>query len=96
MDPADLTALAAALEVPFGARREQRLYQRRGGPRRGSGRAGGHNRTLDLTDHLLLPVLRPLFAKYFRVETQGLEHVHQQLETLGRRETAEKSDDGQV
>ena len=34
MDPGALTALAAALEVPFGARREQRLYQRRGGPRR--------------------------------------------------------------
>jgi 1-acyl-sn-glycerol-3-phosphate acyltransferase len=29
----------------------------------------------DLTDHLLLPLLRPLFRKYFRVETQGLEHV---------------------
>jgi len=53
MDPAALTALAAALQVPFGARREQRLYQSRGAPRRGSGRAGGHNRKLDLTDHLL-------------------------------------------
>src|SRR4051794_34353620 len=29
----------------------------------------------DLTDHLLLPILRPLFSRYFRVETQGLEHV---------------------
>src|SRR4051812_2818496 len=29
----------------------------------------------DLTDHLLLPLLRPLFRKYFRVEAQGLEHV---------------------
>lgn len=29
----------------------------------------------DLADHLLLPVLRPLFRKWFRVETQGLEHV---------------------
>ena len=29
----------------------------------------------DLTDHLELPVLRPLFSKYFRVETQGLENV---------------------
>jgi transposase len=58
MDPADLTALAAALEVPFGARREQRLYQHRGGPRRGSGRAGGHNRKLDLTDHLLATRMR--------------------------------------
>jgi hypothetical protein len=58
MDPAALTALAAALEVPFGARREQRLFQQRGGPRRGSGRAGGHNRKLDLTDHLLATRMR--------------------------------------
>jgi 1-acyl-sn-glycerol-3-phosphate acyltransferase len=29
----------------------------------------------DLADHALLPLLRPLFAKYFRVEAQGLEHV---------------------
>ncbi|MDK3255688.1 lysophospholipid acyltransferase family protein [Blastococcus capsensis] len=29
----------------------------------------------DLTDHLLLPALRPLFQKWFRVETIGLENV---------------------
>ncbi|KQS73615.1 lysophospholipid acyltransferase family protein [Modestobacter sp. Leaf380] len=29
----------------------------------------------DLTDHLLLPVLRPLFERWFRVETVGLENV---------------------
>jgi 1-acyl-sn-glycerol-3-phosphate acyltransferase len=29
----------------------------------------------DLTDHLLLPALRPLFSRWFRVETQGLENV---------------------
>jgi hypothetical protein len=58
MDPAALTALAAALQVPSGARREQRLYQQRGGPRRGSGRAGGHNRKLDLTDHVLAARMR--------------------------------------
>jgi 1-acyl-sn-glycerol-3-phosphate acyltransferase len=29
----------------------------------------------DLTDHALLPLLRPLFSSYFRVEAQGLEHV---------------------
>src|SRR4029453_4497057 len=28
-----------------------------------------------LTDHLLLPLLRPFFQKWFRVETQGLENV---------------------
>jgi transposase len=58
MEPAALTALAAAIEVPFAARREQRLYQRRGGPRRGSARAGGHNRKLDLTDHVLATRMR--------------------------------------
>src|SRR4051794_39225388 len=29
----------------------------------------------DLTDHVLLPLLRPLFRKWFRVESQGLGHV---------------------
>jgi 1-acyl-sn-glycerol-3-phosphate acyltransferase len=29
----------------------------------------------DLTDHVLLPALRPLFERWFRVETQGLENV---------------------
>jgi 1-acyl-sn-glycerol-3-phosphate acyltransferase len=29
----------------------------------------------DLTDHVLLPPLRPLFDRWFRVEVRGLEHV---------------------
>ncbi len=29
----------------------------------------------DLTDHVLLPMLRPLFRSWFRVDTQGLENV---------------------
>src|SRR4051794_37258251 len=29
----------------------------------------------DLTDHVLLPLLRPLYERWFRVETQGLENV---------------------
>ncbi len=29
----------------------------------------------DLTDHALLPILRPFFRKYFRVESRGLENV---------------------
>lgn len=29
----------------------------------------------DLTDHLLLPLLRPLYEKYFRVEVRGIENV---------------------
>jgi hypothetical protein len=57
-DPADLTALAAALEIPFRARREQRRYLRHAGPRQRAGGAGGHNRKLDLTDHVLAVRLR--------------------------------------
>jgi 1-acyl-sn-glycerol-3-phosphate acyltransferase len=29
----------------------------------------------DLTDHALLPLLRPLFSSYFRVDAQGLDNV---------------------
>ena len=29
----------------------------------------------DLTDHVLLPLLRPLYEKWFRVETRGLENI---------------------
>jgi 1-acyl-sn-glycerol-3-phosphate acyltransferase len=29
----------------------------------------------DLTDHAFLPILRPLFQRWFRVESQGLENV---------------------
>jgi 1-acyl-sn-glycerol-3-phosphate acyltransferase len=29
----------------------------------------------DLTDHVLLPLLRPLFSRWFRVETYGVENV---------------------
>ncbi|MGY1770564.1 lysophospholipid acyltransferase family protein [Blastococcus sp. SYSU D00813] len=29
----------------------------------------------DLTDHVLLPMLRPLFNRWFRVETHGVENV---------------------
>jgi transposase len=57
MDPADLTALAAALEAPFRGYREQRRYQRLSHDRR-AGHGGGHNRKLDLTDHILALRLR--------------------------------------
>ena len=60
MDPADLTALAAALEIPFRARREQRRYLRHGRARQRAENAsgGGSNRKLDLTDHLLATRMR--------------------------------------
>jgi hypothetical protein len=61
IDPAALHALAAALEVPYGARREQRNYAKRGRRRVNAIRAGdgsnGRQRT-DLTDHVLAWRLR--------------------------------------
>ena len=49
MDPADLTALAAALEIPFRARREQHRYLRHGRARqRAPEQQRGLNRRLDL------------------------------------------------
>ena len=61
MDPQDVTALAAALEVAFGARREQQYCTRRGGRRVNAVRNGGapsRNRGLDVTDHILAARLR--------------------------------------
>ena len=61
MDPQDITALAAALEIPFGARREQENYTHRGGRRVNAVRNGGapsRNRRLDVTDHILAARLR--------------------------------------
>ena len=58
MDPADLTALATALEVPFRARREQHRYLRHGRARQRAQGAGGANRKLDGTDHLLATRMR--------------------------------------
>jgi hypothetical protein len=61
MAPEDVTALAAALELPFAARREQFNYTRRGGRRVNAVRNGdgsnGHRRT-SLTDHVLALCLR--------------------------------------
>ena len=60
LDPADLTALAAALQIPFRARREQRRYLRQGRARQRAEGAtgGGSNRKLDLTGHVLALRLR--------------------------------------
>ena len=58
LDPADLDALAAALEIPFAARREQRRYLRHGRARQRAPGAGGANRKLGLTGHLLATRMR--------------------------------------
>ena len=61
MAPEDVTALAAALEVPFGARREQRNYSHRGRARVNAVRNGGGpsaNSRLALADYVLAVRLR--------------------------------------
>jgi transposase len=59
LDPADLHALAAALDIPFRARREQQRYTRTGRPRTLPQNAGGGwNRKLDLTGHVLAAAIR--------------------------------------
>jgi len=61
MDPADLTALASALQIPCAARREQAAYVRRGGPRTralSNGDGSRSHRRIDLTDYVLATRLR--------------------------------------
>jgi len=54
----DLAALAAALQLPFRAAREQHLYTARGGPRRRAGHASRPCQgKLDLTAHLVVTLL---------------------------------------
>jgi hypothetical protein len=68
----ELEALAAALEVPFGARREQRNHAKRGGRRVNAVRNGdGSNgrRRIGLTDHLIALRLR--------------EHLHLPAQAIG-------------
>ena len=72
LDPGALHALAAALDVPSGACREQRNYAKRGHRRVNAIRNGdGSNgrRRLDLTDHLIAWRLR--------------EHLHLPLQAIG-------------
>src|SRR5580692_1641431 len=53
IDRQALAGLAAALEIPFRAHREQRRYHRSGGQPRQRAWGPGHNRKLDVTDCLL-------------------------------------------
>ena len=57
-DPQTLAGLAAALDIAFRARQEQRRYHRSGRPRQRAPGGGGHNRKLDLTDRLLATLIR--------------------------------------
>jgi hypothetical protein len=58
LDPADLDALAAALDIPFRALREQRRYTRHRRPRTRADGAGGRNRKIDLAGHVIATRLR--------------------------------------
>ena len=72
LDPGDLHALAAALEVPFGAHREQANYSRRGRGRVNAIRNGGGSngkRRIDPTDHVIALRLR--------------EHLHLPVKAIG-------------
>jgi hypothetical protein len=58
LDPAALDALAAALDLPFRARRELRRHARSGRPRARAAAGGGRNRKIDLPGHVLATRLR--------------------------------------
>jgi hypothetical protein len=60
LDPRDLHALAAALQIPFGAHREQAGYSRRGRARVKTISQDGSSshRRIDLTDHVIAWRLR--------------------------------------
>jgi hypothetical protein len=91
-DPAALLALAAALEVPAEASREQRRYARRGGPRTTTGRPGPKARlsTADLvtaariTAHLGLPhnAVAPLLGVHPATFSHALRHVTSALAAI--------------
>jgi hypothetical protein len=58
LDPAALDALAAALDLPSRAQREQHRYLRAGRPRTRAAGAGGHNRKTGLPGYLIATRLR--------------------------------------
>jgi hypothetical protein len=58
MHPRDLDALAAALEVPLAARREQDRYAHRGGARWKTGRTTGPPPRLDTADLIIAARIR--------------------------------------
>jgi Rhodopirellula transposase DDE domain len=58
IDPASLTAAAAAIELPPRIAAEKIRYQRTGRPRQKAPGSGGHNRQLSPADHILIARLR--------------------------------------
>jgi DDE family transposase len=89
LDPAALDALAAALDLPFRGYREQRRYARSGRARARPGRAGGHNRKLDLAGHLTATRLRAhlnlpvsLIAALLGTDKTTISHATSRTATL--------------
>jgi hypothetical protein len=84
LQPGDLTALAAALAIPFDADREQKYHLRRGRRRVNAvRRASPHgNRRTDVTDHVLILHLRDHLrltvetaAVLFGIHSTGISHA---------------------
>jgi Rhodopirellula transposase DDE domain len=88
MDPADLDNLAAALQIPFRAQREQRLYTQRGRGRKyreGSGPAAktsltGYLLATRLRQHLRLP--NHVIADLLRVHPATISHMVSRITPL--------------
>ncbi len=87
LDHGALAALVTQLAIPWQARREQQLYQRRGRPRRRAARPGAP-RKLDPADHILAALLQlrfrlpavamaPLFGTDQTTVSQAIKHTRE-------------------
>ena len=82
LDPAALDDLAAALDLPFAARRELRRYARSGRPRARAAAGGGRNRKIDLPGHVIATRLRahlnlpgPVIAALLGADKTTISHA---------------------
>ena len=82
LDPAALDDLAAALDLPFRARRELRRYARSGRPRARAAAGGGRNRKIDLPGHVIATRLRahlnlpgPVIAALLGADKTTISHA---------------------
>ncbi len=89
LDPAALDALAAALDLPFRARRELRRHARSGRPRARAAGVGGRNRKIDLPGHVIATRLRAhlnlpghVIAALFGADKTTISHATTHTQTL--------------
>jgi Rhodopirellula transposase DDE domain len=89
LDPAALDALAAALDIPSRAQREQRRYLRAGRPRARAAGAGGHNRKISLPGQLIATRLRahlnlpgPVLAALLGADKTTISHATSRTRAL--------------